>query len=106
MIYNKLVIIILILVLFFCLKKRKNYEKFNNDKNSIMSDRKYLNYFNNLDLKLRKCSNLQSCIKKYNSSVILFNSNENEIINEIVYDINNILDGNLKKYLMKLNLLR
>ena len=97
MIYNKLVIIILILVLFFCLKKKKNFEKFNNDKNSIMSDRKYLNYFNNLDLKLRKCSNLQSCIKKYNSSVILFNSNENEIINEIVYDINNILDGKFKK---------
>jgi hypothetical protein len=94
MIYNKLVIVILIILLFYLVKNRK--ERFNTNLNSVMSDKKYLNHFNKLDLKLRQCADLNQCVKKYNNCVIKFNKTENEMIIKMLKDLNDILGNNFK----------
>lgn len=104
MIYNKLVIIILILLLFFIIIRKK--DNFQDNLNSIMSNKKYLNHFNNLDLKLRKCNNIQECINKYNSCVISFTNEEREVIDVIIKSINKNLDGKFKKIFNKIRFIK
>lgn len=95
MIYNKLVIVILIGLLFYLINNKK--DKFQNNLNSIMSNKFYLNYFNKLDLKLRDCADLNQCIIKYDKCVIPFTTLEKKMIQKIIEDLNNILGDNFKK---------
>lgn len=102
MIYYKLIILILILFLGYILKLG-NEENFSN---SIMSNKKYLKHFNKLDLKLRGCSDLDNCIKKYNSSVSKFNNQEKKILNQIVKSIKDRLGDKFKKIFKDIRFIR
>lgn len=86
-------LIFILLTLIIC-----NKEKFSsNDKQNIMTNKKYFNHFNKLDFKLRKIKNYNGIDKFYINGIIEINKEEKKMLEVMTMNFKELLGHNFFK---------